>query len=486
MSRTRLAVGSVTVLGALLRFPTLDAKSFWEDEAVTVFLVRRGFGSMLDAIPGSEATPPVYYVLAWVWTHVFGSGEVGIRSLSALIGTATVPVAYLAGRELVSRRVGITSAALVAVNPLLVWYSQEARAYALLVLLGGLSFLCFVRALREPGAHRLAAWAVVSSLALATHYFALFLVAAEAAWLLHRVRPRRAAVLALAPVVAVGAALLLLAEHQLESPGWIDEISLASRVVQIPGFFLIGFEAPIPFVLVAVAALLALAGLWSLVARADVLERRAALLAGAVGAAAVLAPLVLSLAGVDFLIFRNVIGALFPLAVAVAVGFAGSCAGRIGPAAAAVLCALSVGVVLATSWEPKYHREDWRGAAEALGAPDGTRVIVLTPEAGGEPLELYLGAVPMPAGEVAVREIDLIGGARRDLGSLAAPRTPRPATPPPPAPGFTAVERVEGEKFTLIRYRSDQPVRVTAELLAASVLDAVAPVVLVQPAGSRY
>jgi len=48
------------------------------------------------------------------------------------------------------------------------------------------------------------------------------------------------------------------------------------------------------------------------------------------------------------------------------------------------------------------------------------------------------------------------------------------------------VERVEGAKFTLIRYRSDRPVRVTAELLAASVLDAVAPVVLVQPAGSRY
>jgi len=44
---------------------------------------------MLHAIPHSEATPYLYYVLAWPWTHVFGSGEVGIRSLSALAGTVT-------------------------------------------------------------------------------------------------------------------------------------------------------------------------------------------------------------------------------------------------------------------------------------------------------------------------------------------------------------------------------------------------------------
>ena len=60
---------------------------------------------MLHAIPESEATPYFYYVLAWPWARVFGFGEIGLRSLSALAGTAIVPVAYGAGTALVSRRV---------------------------------------------------------------------------------------------------------------------------------------------------------------------------------------------------------------------------------------------------------------------------------------------------------------------------------------------------------------------------------------------
>src|SRR5438876_576650 len=84
---------------------------------------------------GSGRTPPFYYMLAWGWAKLFGTGEVGLRSLSALAGTLTIPAAYAAGRALSSRRAGLIAAALFAVNPLLVWYSQEARAYALLALL---------------------------------------------------------------------------------------------------------------------------------------------------------------------------------------------------------------------------------------------------------------------------------------------------------------------------------------------------------------
>ena len=212
-----------------LRFATLDEQSFWYDEAVTVGLVRMDFGDMLDRIPESESTPPLYYIVAWLWAKVFGTGEVGLRSLSALCGTAFVPVVYAIGAAPSASASAWWRPALAAVNPLLVWYSQEARTYALLLLLAGLSFLFFIRLLTgDPRRRTLVLWAVVSALALATHYFAAFLVAIEAVWLLMAAANRRPIAVAVACLAAVELALLPLLLHQrsLNLADFIDEIPL--------------------------------------------------------------------------------------------------------------------------------------------------------------------------------------------------------------------------------------------------------------------
>ena len=174
-----LAVVALTALAAALRFSTLDVQSFSADEGVTVALLQLPLGKMLSTIPHSESTPPLYYVLAWMWTRVFGRGEIGLRSLSALCGTAAVPALYAAGKVLISRRAGLVAALLAAVSPLLVWYSQEGRAYALLTLLAALSLVLFARALSGGGSGSLAGWAVVSALVMATHYYGGFLVGAS-------------------------------------------------------------------------------------------------------------------------------------------------------------------------------------------------------------------------------------------------------------------------------------------------------------------
>jgi len=148
-SRVFWMVAGLTALGAALRFATLGVQSYHHDEIVTASrILRVGFGHAMDAVGFSESAPPLYYALAWVWTQGTGTGEYGLRSLSALCGVLTIPVAYLIGRELRGRRVGLLSAALVAVNPMLLWYSQEARAYAMLALFCALSLLYCVRALR--------------------------------------------------------------------------------------------------------------------------------------------------------------------------------------------------------------------------------------------------------------------------------------------------------------------------------------------------
>jgi uncharacterized membrane protein len=142
---------AITALAALLRLGTLGMQSFWYDEAFTpVHVLHASLGATLHAVVHTENTPPLWYVLEWGVSRALGTGVVALRLLSALAGIATVPVAWAIGRELAGRRAAIVTAALVAVNPLFVWYSQEARAYGLFVLTSSLAMLCFLRARREP------------------------------------------------------------------------------------------------------------------------------------------------------------------------------------------------------------------------------------------------------------------------------------------------------------------------------------------------
>jgi mannosyltransferase len=486
---------AVTVLAAGLRFATLDARGFWSDEVATVNVVAGGLADLSERLRETEGTPPLYYLLAWGWAQLFGTGEAGLRSLSALLGTATVPVAFLAGRTLVSRRVGLVAALLVAVNPMLVWYSQEARAYALLVLLGGASFVLTLRAREDPRPRTLLAWALVAILTVLTHYYGGFLIAVEAGWLAVTLRPRRAVAWAITPVLVTVVALVPLALEQRGGgarAAWIAAADLHARVVELPGIFLVGLETPRPVLAALLAALLVSPALVILGVRANARERAGALLAGGIGAVAIAVPLVLALAGFDYFIYKNMLATAVPLALVLAAGFGARRAGRLALGALAAFCALSLAVVVATATEPKHGREDWRTAAAALGRPTTDRAVVSTPGfTAAAPLVHYGGGDPVDGDTVSVGEIVLLAMARSEswktLGASVRPRPPRPGSPPPPpAPGFRLVERRDAEHFTLLRYRSARPVAVSTRALErAAVGPEVGTAVVLQRAPGR-
>ena len=251
----RLALGALVAVAAALRFTRIGHQSFWLDESFTVDLVRRPFGDMLSGVASTESTPPLYYVLAWLWAKVFGHGEAGLRSLSALFGTLTVPVAWRAAREWFdSTRAGLVAAALVAFNPFFVWYSQEARSYSLLVLMAMLTLLFLGRRSAYTW------WALVAALGLLTHYFAAFLIVPEAVWLVWGPRARR---LRRRARWRVGAALAPLALHQRAQghTSFIADLSLRTRVTDLPKKLVTGeLGTPTPLIgpiagLIAAAAI---------------------------------------------------------------------------------------------------------------------------------------------------------------------------------------------------------------------------------------
>ncbi len=481
------ALALVCLAGAALRFATLDLQSLWYDEAVTARLLRMDLSGLLHAIGDSESSPPLYYLLAWLWTHVLGTGEVGMRSLSALLGTAAIALAWMLGRRLGSERAALAAAALIACNPLLWWFSQEARAYALLIALAMLGALLWLRAMRAPDdARGLLAWGAVAALALATHYYALFLVAPQALWLLVRAPGirERAATLAL-PVLA-GAALLplALAQRSNDTAAFITDTPLGTRLAQVPKQFLVGYDAPaetLLTILTALAVLAGLAGLGAMIAgriAAPAAARSEAARLTSVTAAAVALLLAASIGGEDHLLTRNAI-AVLPLAAVLAgagLGALSHVALRPAVAAGALGCLLGLVAIAGVARDPRKQRDDWRAAAAALGADPGGRLIV-APGSAPIPLGYYVpGLRPVPATEAPrVAEIDYLTLTVRAPGRLATPARP-PQVPAAP-PGFRIAGRTDGETYTVVRLRAPAPVAVAAGALVRG-LDGGVPILL--------
>jgi mannosyltransferase len=200
--RSRLtAVALLTLLAFLLRAYHLDHFSFWIDEALTPL---RTSHHWLDIIAGrtfiqeaisQDTHPPLYYLLVAVTRQLWGSSDYAFRYFSLLWGVLLVPLLFQLGRELFNRRVGLVAALLVAINPLHIWYSQEARMYTLLVWLGALSTYLLVRGLKAKGEPKqvwrwLGLYLLAAGLMLYTHYTAVFLIALHAlfwAWQLWRI-----------------------------------------------------------------------------------------------------------------------------------------------------------------------------------------------------------------------------------------------------------------------------------------------------------
>jgi hypothetical protein len=506
-------LAALILLAAALRLATLTEQGFWYDEAFTpVHVLHAGLGATLKSLVHSENTPPLWYLLAWADARVLGDGALALRLPSALAGIATVPVVWAIGSEVAGRRAALIGAALVAVNPLFVWYSQEARAYGLFVLFAALAMLCFARLLREPSGTRAALFALSGALALLSHYFAVFLLVPMTLWLLRERAVRRAALPAIGALALVGLALLpLISAQGGHGTQWIGRWALSSRLQAIPQYFLTGYSGgPLGRgveLLVALPLLAgALLGAWRLLAapasedssppapgdRPSPPAREGAWVCLTIAAFAVLAPIVLAAFGADYLAPRNLVGAMIPLSVLIAILLA-AIDGPLGWLLAGVGAAAFLTITIDVDLSPRLQRGNWRDVAKLLRVPargagasqgsatgaalaTGAGRVLTTVELGAAPLEYYLHEMHLHNlsrhDAVRVGEIDETGYAPLRSGAAN-----------PPAPGFRLLERRNVDGLIVYRFVSSIPRTVSEADLRRQVITNAHPEVLV-PSGA--
>lgn len=166
----------ILALALILRLLSSN-QSFWLDEATSGIVARDlSYNQILIQFIVKDFHPPLYYLLLKAWGSLVGYSEIALRSLSVVFGVATVFVVYKIGKIVKDNANGVLSALLMAIAPLHIYYSQEARMYAMAAFFVTLSVFFFLKYLKKAGKRYFWAYIVSLIVVFLTDYLSLLVL----------------------------------------------------------------------------------------------------------------------------------------------------------------------------------------------------------------------------------------------------------------------------------------------------------------------
>lgn len=171
-------IWALLILGLILRVISLD-QSLWLDEAINVLAAKNySITSIITEYSKADFHPPGFFIILWAWSKIFGYSELAVRAPSVIFGLITIYLSFLIGQKLHSKKLGLLAALVLSVNPLHLYYSQEARMYSFATMAVALNILFFIKLIRNE---KLSSSGFLLSmfLVLSSDYVAYLIVPAE-------------------------------------------------------------------------------------------------------------------------------------------------------------------------------------------------------------------------------------------------------------------------------------------------------------------
>jgi mannosyltransferase len=162
----------------------INRAAIWFDEAFSYYIIQFSFIDIVK-YTASDVHPPLYYWTLKIWTGLFGSGELGMRSMSVFFAVATIVTMYFLARRLFGRKIALISVLFLSVSPMLIRYADEARMYTMAAFFVFSATYALVNATQASKDSRRRWWIVYGilvGLGMWTHYFTAFAWLAHWAW----------------------------------------------------------------------------------------------------------------------------------------------------------------------------------------------------------------------------------------------------------------------------------------------------------------
>lgn len=169
------------VIALIFRLFNMNYEGLWNDELFTAYTSRPSTNiNEIVALLDRVVHPPLHNILSYLWVKLFSYTDTSQRVFNILIGTWGAYSVYPLAKTLFNKKVAMYALGFAIVNCYLIRYSQEVRSYGMFFLLANFSFYYFIKVVRDDYSFKNAFWYVLSTTALLyTHYFALFVIAAQ-------------------------------------------------------------------------------------------------------------------------------------------------------------------------------------------------------------------------------------------------------------------------------------------------------------------
>jgi len=187
-----LMLAIVLLIGAFLRFFDLAGESLWIDEGQTVAYAVKSLPEIVKYC-ARDVHPPSYLFLIHFWTSLFGTSEAALRLPSAIFGLASVLLCFFLARRLFDNKTALLASLFLSISYMGIKFSQEARSYAMLLVVIILSYHALLLYLDKPSKGRAFYYMISIAIMLYVHYFALFIIISHQLYFLYFLsgRPER-------------------------------------------------------------------------------------------------------------------------------------------------------------------------------------------------------------------------------------------------------------------------------------------------------
>jgi len=163
----------IVILGFVLRLYHLGTSSLSTDEVLTVLRARFSLNELVTSL---KVHPPLYYIILRPWVKIFGNSELAIRFPSLIFSVLSIIFIFKLAKELFNEKVGLISAFLLSIWPYSINYAQEARPYAIVWFLGTLSFLFFLRFVKDNKIRSLLSYIITIMISIYTEYLGFIFI----------------------------------------------------------------------------------------------------------------------------------------------------------------------------------------------------------------------------------------------------------------------------------------------------------------------